>query len=205
MINMYNDKAVKLKKHQNEEQQEEEQQKLAAEKNLVITDSCAAEAKVGSLVPSEWVQEREFSASKTGEEVVVGDLVVVMRSDGSMRFGEIMALNSASVCQVTVGQSSEGSLLVKEVVVSRVRAPNRSRPQQQKKILQAGLLQTRCWLLPKTRPPLMLLLRRKSKDMARCRMKNAVQASAQLSSRLTCSRRKRQKCARPKKQRQRRG
>ena len=72
-----------------EEQQEEEQQKLAeeknlvitaAEKNLVMTDSCAAEAKVGSLVPSEWVQEREFSASKTGEEVVVGDLVVVMRS-----------------------------------------------------------------------------------------------------------------------------
>ena len=73
---------------------------------------------MGSLVPSEWVQEREFSASKTGEEVVVGDLVVVMRSDGSMRLGEIMALNSASICQVIVGQSSEGSLLVKEVVVS---------------------------------------------------------------------------------------
>ncbi len=104
MINMYNDEAVKLEKHQEEEQQEGQQQKLAAEKNLVITDSCPAEAKVGSLVPSEWVKEREFSASKTGEEVVVGDLVVVMRSDGSMRFGEIMALNSASICQVIVGQ-----------------------------------------------------------------------------------------------------
>jgi hypothetical protein len=131
MINPYPDEADKLEKRQEEEHQEEEQQKLdaeknlvitAAEKNLVMTDSCAAEAKVGSLVPSEWVQESEFSASKTGEEVVVGDLVVVMRSDGSMRFGEIMALNSAlnseSVCQVIVGKSSEGSLLVKEVVVS---------------------------------------------------------------------------------------
>ena len=50
---------------------------------------------VGSLVPSDWVPERQFSASKNGENLLVGDLVVVMRSDGSMRFGEILTLNSA--------------------------------------------------------------------------------------------------------------
>ena len=78
---------------------------------------------VGSLVPSDWVQEREFSASKNGENLLVGDLVVVMRSDGSMRFGEILTLNSASVCQVIVGKSRDGMWLVKEALVLSLYRP----------------------------------------------------------------------------------
>ena len=78
---------------------------------------------VGSLVPSDWVQEREFSASKNEENLLVGDLVVVMRSDGSMRFGEILTLNSASVCQVIVGKSSDGTWLVKEALVLSLYRP----------------------------------------------------------------------------------
>ena len=78
---------------------------------------------VGSLVSSDWVEEREFSTSKNGENLLVGDLVVVMRSDGSMRFGEILTLNSASVCQVIVGKSSDGMWLVKEALVLNLYRP----------------------------------------------------------------------------------
>lgn len=53
---------------------------------------------VGSLVPSEWMEGREYSAA--GSDLSVGDLVVVPRTDGTLRFGEVVSIDASRICQV---------------------------------------------------------------------------------------------------------
>lgn len=56
-----------------------------------------ASSWVGSLVPASWEAGIEFSVA--GESLAVGDLVVVSRSDATLRFGEVLSL-AGGICQV---------------------------------------------------------------------------------------------------------
>ena len=53
---------------------------------------------VGSLVPPQWREGVEYCGGDM--QVSSGDLVLVSRSDGSLRFGEILSMDAAGVCQV---------------------------------------------------------------------------------------------------------
>ena len=62
---------------------------------------------MGSLVPASWAAGRELSVD--GESLAVGDLVVVPRSDATLRFGEVLSV-SAGICQVPVSFSLAGGV-----------------------------------------------------------------------------------------------
>ena len=49
-------------------------------------------------MPNEWLEGREFSAA--GADLSVGDLVVVPRTDGTLRFGEVVSIDASRICQV---------------------------------------------------------------------------------------------------------
>ena len=50
-------------------------------------------------MPGDWKEGREYSAAES--TLAVGDLVVIPRSDGTMRFGEVLTVESRS-CMVCV-------------------------------------------------------------------------------------------------------
>jgi hypothetical protein len=56
-------------------------------------------------VPASWEAGRELSVA--GESLAVGDLVVVPRSDATLRFGEVLSV-AAGICQVPVSRVSPG-------------------------------------------------------------------------------------------------
>jgi hypothetical protein len=51
-------------------------------------------------VPGDWMEGREYSAA--GSDLSVGDLVVVPRTDGTLRFGEVVSIDASRICQVHV-------------------------------------------------------------------------------------------------------
>ena len=65
---------------------------------LWCADSGKGTRWVGTLVPIEWEAGREMLVA--GDDLAVGDLVVVPRSDATLRFGEVLSIRASNICKV---------------------------------------------------------------------------------------------------------